>query len=191
MLINVRGEIAGVLCLLSKQSEDNEVIGSVVRSDGNFMWLRRNLNSPFRDEEPSTVIGAKKVTRRFTALSPVNILEDKNFLWPLQLELPGLRMICSTDIFDPINKVSRPGVLMRTEDGSHSQVINEPEADGQHRVIQGGCGRLWDTVETAHEWWIRLGNPNPRRFNIVANPTIQFVSLDGDTNWLRWPLPLV
>jgi hypothetical protein len=43
----------------------------------------------------------------------------------------------------------------------------------------------------AHESWVRLGNPDLRRFTIVANPTIQFVSLDGDTNWLRWPLPLV
>ncbi len=191
MLINVRGEIAGVLCLLSKQSEGDEVIGSVVRSDGNFMWLRRDLNSPFRDEEYSTVIGAKKVARRLTALSPAGILEDKNFLWLLQLELPGLRMICSTEVFDPLNKASRPGVLMYSEDGSHAQVINEPENDGRHRVIQGGCGRLWDTAETAHEWWIRLGNPDPCRFSVVANSTIQFVSLDGDTNWLRWPLPLV
>lgn len=191
MLINVRGEIAGVLCLLNKQDEDDEVIGSIVRSDGNFMWLRRGLKNPLRDEESSTVIGARKVARRLTALSPADVLEDSSLRWPLQLELPGLRMICSTEVFDPMDKVSRPGLLMYAEDGSHAQVINEPEADGQHRVIQGGCRRLWDTVETAHEWWVRLGNPDPCRFNVVANSTIQFVSLDGDTNWLRWPLPLV
>ncbi|HKR50334.1 MAG TPA: methyltransferase domain-containing protein [Pseudonocardiaceae bacterium] len=191
MLINVRGEIAGVLCLLSRQDEDDEVIGSVVRSDGNFMWLRRELNNPLRDEESSTVIGARKVARRLTTLSPTDFLEDKNFLWLLQLELPGLRMICSTEVFDPMDKVSRPGILMHAEDGSHAQVINEPETDGQHRVIQGGCCRLWDTVETAYKRWVRLGNPDPCRFKVVANSTIQFVSLDGDTNWLRWPLPLV
>jgi protein-L-isoaspartate(D-aspartate) O-methyltransferase len=191
MLINLRGEIAGVLCLLSKHGEDDEVIGSVIRSDGNFMWLRRDPSSPFRDGEPLTVIGAKKVARRLTTLSPGDILDDKDFLWSLQLELPGLRMICSTEVFDPMDKVSRPGTLMYAEDGSHAQVIIEPEADGQHRVIQGGCRRLWDTVEMAHEWWVRLRNPDPCRFSIVANSTIQFVSLDGDTNWLRWPLPLV
>lgn len=190
MLINLRGEIAGVLCLLSRQGEYDEVIGSVVRSDGNFMWLRRELNNPLRGEEHSTVIGARKVARRRTALSPVDVLEDSGFLWPLQLELPGLRMICPTEVFDPMDKVSRAGVLIHAEDGSHAQVINEPEADGLHRVIQGGCRRLWDTVETAHEWWVRLGNPDPCRFSVVANSTIQFVSLDGDTNWLRWPLPL-
>lgn len=190
MLINIRGEVAGVLCLLSKQ-DDDEVIGRVVRSGGDFMWLRGDLNSPFRDRESSIAIGARKVARRLTTLSPIDVLDDKNFFWLLQLELPGLRMIGSTDVFDPMDKLSRPGLLMYAEDGSHAQVINEPETDGRHRVIQGGCRRLWDTVETVHESWAQLGNPDPNRFNIVANPTIQFVSLDSDTNWLRWPLPLV
>lgn len=190
MLINVRGEVAGVLCLLSKQ-DDDEVMGPVVRSGGDFMWLRRELNSPLRDKESSIVIGARRVARRLTALSPTDILEDSSFRWLLQLELPGLRMICSTEVFDPLDKVSRPGILMYAEEGSHAQVINEPETDGQYRVIQGGCRRLWDTVEAAHESWARLGNPNAHRFTIVANSTSQFVSPDSATNWLRWPLPLV
>ncbi|MGQ0776744.1 MAG: hypothetical protein ACT4NY_20370 [Pseudonocardiales bacterium] len=133
MLINLRGDVVGVLCLLTRE-DDNEVIGPALRSGGDFMWLRRELSSPLRDDESSTVISARKVARRRTALPP---------------------------------------------------------ADGRHRIIQGGCRRLWDTAETAHESWVRLANPGPRRFTIVANPIIQFVSLDSDTNWLRWPLPLV
>ncbi|MGH3889571.1 MAG: methyltransferase domain-containing protein [Pseudonocardiaceae bacterium] len=191
MLINLRGEVAGVLCLLTKHDDDDEVIGPAVSSGGDFMWLRRELNSPLRDEESPTVISARKVARRLTVLSPTDVLGDRDFFWLLQLELPGLRMICSTEVFDPMNKVSRPGLHMYAEDGSHVQVINEPETDGQYRVIQGGCRRLWDTVETAHASWVRLANPAPHRFNVVANSTIQFVSLDSDTNWLRWPLPLV
>ncbi|MGQ0773907.1 MAG: methyltransferase domain-containing protein [Pseudonocardiales bacterium] len=190
MLINLRGDVPGVLCLLTRE-DDDEVIGPALRSGGDFMWLRRELSSPLRDEESSTLISARKVARRRTALPPADVLDDSGFFWLLQLELPGLRMISSTEVFDPMDKVSRPGLLMYTADGSHAQVINEPETDGRHRVIQGGSRRLWDTVETAYESWVRLGNPGPHRFTIVANPTIQFVSLDGDTNWLRWPLPLV
>ena len=190
MLINLRGEVAGVLCLLTKH-DDDEVIGPVVRSNGDFMWLRRELNSPLRDEEPSTVISARKVARRLTSLSPADVLSDRGFFWLLQLELPALRMICSTEVCDPMDKISRPGLLMYAEDGSHAQVVNEPETDGRRRVIQGGCRRLWDTVETARESWTRLTHPSPHRFTIVANSTIQFVSLDSDANWLRWPLPLV
>ncbi len=194
MLINIRGEVAGVLCLLSKK-DDDEVIGPVVRSGGDFMWLRQELNNPLRDKESPTVIGARKVARRLTGLSPADVLGESGFCWLVQLELPGLRMICSTEVFDPMDKVSRPGLLLYADDGSHAQVINEPEADGLHRVIQGGRRRLWDTVEAAHESWARLGNPGAHRFTIVANSTVQFVSLDSDTNWdtnwMRWPLPLV
>jgi hypothetical protein len=75
------------------------------------------------------------IARRLTALSPADVLEEGSFRWLLQLELPGLRMICSTKVFDLMNKVSRPGLLMYAEDGSHAQVINEPEDDGQHRII--------------------------------------------------------
>lgn len=192
MLINLRGDVAGVLCLLSKQDDDDddEVIGPVVRCGGNFMWLRRQLSSPLRHEESSIVVGARKVTRRMTSLSPIDVLND-DFSWLLQLELPGLHMICSTEVFDPMEKISRPGLLMYAGDGAHAQVISEPETDGYYRVIQGGCRRLWDTVETAYESWNRLGNPDARCFHVVANSTIQFVSLGSDTNWMRWPLPLV
>jgi protein-L-isoaspartate O-methyltransferase len=42
MLINLRGEFAGALCFLAKQGDD-EVAGRVVRSGGNFMWMRKKL----------------------------------------------------------------------------------------------------------------------------------------------------
>jgi hypothetical protein len=190
ILINLRGEIAGVLCLLSKQSDD-EVIGSVVRCGDNFMWLRREPSSPFRHEEHSIVVVARKLARRLTTLSPADVLGDKSLFWMLQLELPELRMINSTDVFDPMARASRPGILLYAEDGAHAQVISEPETDGHYRVIQGGCRRIWDTVETAYESWNRLGRPDARCFCIVANSTIQFVSLGSDRNWIRWPLPLV
>lgn len=70
---------------------------------------------------------------------------------------------------------------MYTEDGVHAQVVNEPETDGSYRVIQGGCRRLWDTVEIAYESWNRLGRPGAHCFCVVANSTIQFVSLGSDT----------
>ncbi|MGH3924294.1 MAG: hypothetical protein ACRDTT_15770, partial [Pseudonocardiaceae bacterium] len=129
--------------------------------------------------------------RTFTSLSPATVLGSSDFLLLLQLELPGLRMICSTDVFDPMEKYNRPGILLYAEDGSHAQVIDELEAHEWYRVIQAGSRRLWDTVETAYELWTKLGNPTPQRFGIVANQTVQFVWLDSDMDWLRWPLPLV
>ncbi|MGH4016514.1 MAG: methyltransferase domain-containing protein [Gemmatimonadales bacterium] len=190
MLVNLRGYVIGVLCLLTKQN-DNEVIGPVVRSGGDFMWLRQQLSDPLREQGSLKFIGARKVARTLTTISPANVLNSSDFLLMLQLELPGLRMISSTDVFDPMERRNRRGILMYAEDGSHAQVIDEPELDDQYRVIQGGARRLWDTVETAYELWVRLANPASHRFGVVANRTIQFVWLDNDMNWLRWPLPLV
>lgn len=190
MLVNVRGHVLGVLCFLSKQ-DDNEVVGPVIRSGGDFMWLRRELENPLRAPESPVRIGAKKVARSFTELSPATVRDNRDLVFLLQLGLPGLRMICSTDVFDPIEKRNRPALLLYAEDGSHAQAVIEPETDGQYRVIQGGPRRLWDTVETAHTMWARLAKPAPHRFGVVANQTIQFVWLDSDMDWLRWPLPLV
>ncbi|MGH3912378.1 MAG: hypothetical protein ACRDTC_03045, partial [Pseudonocardiaceae bacterium] len=150
----------------------------------------RDLDNPLREQERPMLVGARKVARTFTTLSPVTVLGSKDFLLLLQLELPGLRMVCSTDVFDPLERRNRPGTLLYASDGSHAQIIDEIETHGRHRVIQAGPRRLWDTVETAYELWTQLGNPTPHRFGIVANQTVQFVWLDSDMDWLRWPLPL-
>jgi len=190
MLVNVRGDVSGALCLLTKTDDDDEVIGPVVRTGGDFMWLRRELDNPLRAEGSPVRISAKNVARSLTPLSPSRVLADSAFAFFLQLQLPGLRMMCSTTVFDPELRRNRPRVLLYGRDGSHAEITNEPGDDGQYRVVHGGARRLWDTVETAFQQWTRLGYPEPSRFGVVANPTVQFAWLDSDTSWFRWPLPL-
>lgn len=190
MLINLRGDYSGVLCLLTKQSDD-EVIGRVVCAGRDFMWLRRSVSNPLRDNEPATMITARNVIRGSTRLDPRKVISEIEFHWYLQLELPGLRSVSEVDVFDPLIKANAPGVLVYSTDGSHAQVLCSREDDGRYRVLQGGGNRrLWDTVETAYAEWKRLGRPNAHHFGVVANPTLQFVWLDDDNGWPRWPLPL-
>jgi protein-L-isoaspartate(D-aspartate) O-methyltransferase len=190
MLINLRGDYAGVLCLLTKQSDD-EVIGHVVCSGRDFMWLRRSVSNPLRDNEPAATITARNVIRGSTGLDPRKVILETEFHWYLQLQLPGLRTVSEVDVFDPLTRANTPGVLIYSADGSHAQVLCSREDDGRYRVLQGGGNRrLWDTVETAYVEWQRLGRPNAQHFGVVANPTLQFVWLDDDSGWLRWPLPL-
>ena len=106
MLINLRGEFAGVLCFLTKH--DDEVVGPVVRSGKNFMWMRKELLNPLRRDESPTVVRARNVSRRTTELSPQEIIEQADFHWFAQLEIPGVRAISETEIFDPLARKTRP-----------------------------------------------------------------------------------
>ncbi|MGH3695439.1 MAG: hypothetical protein ACRDRX_15860 [Pseudonocardiaceae bacterium] len=107
---------------------------------------------------------------------------------PPPLQLRGARGFRLTKVHDPTTRTLRHGISIKTPDGSYAEAITNPDVDGALRVIQAGPRRLWDTVEATHQLWQHLGQPDPDRFGIVANPTTQFVWLDNDNGWYRWPL---
>ena len=193
ILANVRGELAGgTLCLLTKDSHD-EVIGPVLPLGGHFMWLRPTVDSPLRTPAPAQVRSFRDSARTSTALDPAPLIEDDSFRFLLQLHLRGARGFRHTNAYDPRTRTTCHGFAVETADGSHAEVIAEPDSDGRYPVIQAGPRRLWDNVEAAHQLWqhLGLGQPDPSRFGIVANPTTQFVWHNTDDSWYRWPLPLV
>jgi protein-L-isoaspartate(D-aspartate) O-methyltransferase len=190
ILANLRGELAGgTLCLLTK--EDNEVIGPVLPIGGHFMWLRPQAGSPLRAPEPARARSSRNAARASTSLDPSMLVGNDSFRFLLQLHLYGARSFSHTRIYDPRTRTSCDGVLIDASDRSHAEVIISPESDNQRLVIQAGPRRLWDSVETAYQLWCHLDRPDPNRFGVVANPITQFVWLDTDTSWYRWPLPLV
>ncbi|MGH3767590.1 MAG: hypothetical protein ACRDS0_28180 [Pseudonocardiaceae bacterium] len=67
-----------------------------------------------------------------------------------------------------------------------------PDGDGLCPVAQGGPQRLWDTVESCHALWRRLGEPHVGQFGVTADqdPDLQYVWLDHPDAQYRWPLPL-
>lgn len=191
ILANLRGELAGgTLCLLTKESADNEVIGPVLPLGGHFMWLRPEADSPLRIPEPARIRSVRDAARTSTALDPSMLVSNDNFRFLLQLQLRGARSFCPTRIYDSRTRTTRDGVLIDACDGSHAEATIDPESDGQRLLIQAGPRRLWDSVEAAHGLWRHLGRPGPSRFGVVANPVTQFVWLDTDEGWYRWPLPL-
>ncbi|MGH4015907.1 MAG: hypothetical protein ACRDSL_18695 [Pseudonocardiaceae bacterium] len=103
----------------------------------------------------------------------------------LQLQLRGGCGFRPTKVYDPRTRASRDGVFVETSDGSQAAVVTDTELDGQRPVLQTGPRRLWDSVETAYQLWCHLGQPDPGRFGVVANPTIQFIWLDTDESWYR------
>ncbi|MGH3772918.1 MAG: methyltransferase domain-containing protein, partial [Pseudonocardiaceae bacterium] len=189
ILANLRGDLAGgTLCLLTK--DDDEVIGPILPLGGHFMWLRPQADSPLRAPEPSRIRSSRRSARTSTALDASTLIDDDGFRFLLQLQLHGTRGFRRTKVHDPISHTVRHGVSVEASDGSYAEAISDPEVDGRLRVIQGGPRRLWDTVEATHQLWQHLGQPDPDRFGIVANPTTQFIWFDNDDGWYRWPLPL-
>jgi protein-L-isoaspartate(D-aspartate) O-methyltransferase len=183
MLVNLRGEIAGgTLCLLAKDTTgDDEMIGPFIDIPGHFMWARHNPTHalPY-DIHPITERDQNRITTDPDAVTDLaHDIANHDFRFLTQLHIRGIRTLatqhegeCST---------------IRAEATDGSWVA----ADTTGRVAQGGTRRLWDSIRTAHALWRDLHHPAPTRFGIVANPTTQFVYLDHDHNWTRWPLPLL
>jgi methyltransferase of ATP-grasp peptide maturase system len=191
ILANLRGDLAGgTLCLLTK--DDDEVIGPILPVGGHFMWLRPDADSPLRAAEQPYTRSSRRAARTSTALDASTLIDNDSFRFLLQLQLRGARGFRLTKVHDPILRTLRHGMIsIEASDGSYAEAIADPEVDGQLRVIQVGPRRLWDTVEATHQLWQHLGQPDPGRFGIVANPTTQFVWFDNDDSWYRWPLPLL
>ena len=106
-------------------------------------------------------------------------IDNPDFRFLAHLHIPGIRVLSTAR--EP------EGVTLRAETPDGSWV----RADSDGRVSQGGIRRLWDSLYTTHTLWRDLNYPRPARFGVVANLSTQFVYLDHDTSWARWPLPLL
>lgn len=192
ILANLRGDLAGgTLCLLSKEHDDDEVIGPILPIGGDFMWLRPNVDDPHRhhDHLPTTQRGT--TSRTTTNLDPADIpIDDAGFRFLLQLQLHAAQALWRGPAFDPVTRNEHDAVTVTAADGSRAEAFTGQEA-GRHRVSQTGPRRIWDTVETTHHLWRDLGQPAPDKFGVVANDSTQFAWFGNDDSWHRWPLPLV
>jgi protein-L-isoaspartate O-methyltransferase len=160
ILANVRGELAGgTLCLLTKDSHD-EVIGPVLPLGGHFMWLRPDVDSPLRTPAPEQVRSFRDSARTSTALDPAPLIEDDSFRFLLQLHLRGVRGFRHTNAYDPRTRTTRPGFAVETADGSHAEVIAEPDSD---QPIPGDPGRPAPTVGQRRGRPPTLAAPRPTR----------------------------
>lgn len=191
ILANVRGDLAGgTLCLLTKEDGD-EVIGPILPVGGHFMWVRPGVDNPHRPHEHTAPASRAEDSRTTTRLDPSALVDDDGFRFLLQLQLPGARSFRRGRVHDPSLREERDGLVVTAADGSRAEIFTEPEPEGTRCVVQSGLRRLWDTVEATERLWRDLGKPTSDRFGIVANDSTQFVWLDDDHNWYRWPLPLV
>ncbi|SHG86514.1 methyltransferase domain-containing protein [Streptoalloteichus hindustanus] len=193
ILANVRGDLfGGTLCLLAKKDEDDEVVGPFLPLGGHFMWVRPHIEDPHRPHEIIPPGGRSEPARTTTSPDVARVAEiadDDGFRFLLQLQVSGARAFHRGTRSD--RGTDREVFVISAADGSRAEAFIEPDHDKAHRVVQQGPRRLWDTVEATVRLWTHLGQPAPDRYGLVATDTTQFVWLDSDTGWYRWPLPLV
>jgi protein-L-isoaspartate O-methyltransferase len=192
ILANLRGDLAGgTLCLLTKDTPDDEVIGPILPIGGHFMWLRPEVDDPHRPHEHHPAPGRGHLTRTITRLDPAAIpVDEDGFRFLLQLQLRGARALHPGEASDPTTRDMVPALIAHAYDGSRAEAFTTPDPNGSYRVIQSGPRRIWDTVEATERLYRDLDRPVPSRFGVVANHSTQFVWLGHDESWHRWPLPL-
>ncbi|HEX7662522.1 MAG TPA: hypothetical protein VF444_23910 [Pseudonocardiaceae bacterium] len=105
-------------------------------------------------------------------------MRERAFRFFAQLTLPGTRA-------GPVIVRGGPMYFCLTDPASQAWT----RVDATNTVTQGGTRRLWDELETAHDLFERLGQPNPQDFTITITPDgHQIVNLPRTAR--SWHLPL-
>jgi SAM-dependent methyltransferase len=183
ILANVSGPLMpGALALLSVINH-HTAMGPFQPGFAAFMPLRAHPSPPFTPP-PAPPLTDDNGTESVSWLSPHPLHPiggSSRWGFFVQTVLPGLharRAYLHND--DLATKLSTP-------DGSWALISHTSHHDS-YRTIQGGPRRLWDILETAHQHWVKLGEPGWERFGLTVTPDSQWIWLDTPDSEHRWPL---
>ncbi len=186
-MTDLRGGISGGLVILTKYKNDI-VEGRFDPYPAAFMPLRADPDDPCAPGYSATpaVLDMRNGHEGTTGVDPRFVSVDRGFRFLLQLHLAGTRF-GGFLMFD-----GDTDMLASNAQGAWARVTIPSGEDGWYRVSQGGGLRPWDTVETAHALWQRLGAPPIERFGLSASVDAhrQYVWLDDPNSDYCWPLPL-
>ncbi|MGW7008237.1 methyltransferase domain-containing protein [Streptomyces sp. NPDC054933] len=118
-----------------------------------------------------------------TNLSPWVVTGDD---WDLQFAI-GLRLhdVWNTWHDDPdVEEVEKRLWLATTDATSWAAIDYDGKHEDRFTVWQHGPRKLWDEVESVHEWWTDSGRPDVARFGYTVTAEEQFPWLDKPSNRL-------
>ncbi len=186
IVVDLRGSLDGSLLRLAMADSD-VVEGSFLNLPGAFMPMRTRLDSPHRDGENwDQVLDQRNPQQGTTPVNPGLVADNRSLQFMVQLHLAGRRL---RGFVHPLDGAELSG---HCTDGSWFTTGLHPDNDGLYPVAQGGSQRLWDTVESSHFCWRRLGEPGIEEFGVTAydDAALQYVWFDHPDSQHRWPLPL-
>ncbi len=156
-------------------ADDGTAHGHFLDYPGLFMTLRHTPDRIPRPTElpPEHLHGARHT---HTPLDPT-VLADPAFVFFCQLHLGTGR-----SNHHLINNTTKATVV--AHDGSWAETTtNEREPQG-FLVTYDGTHNPWDTIETAHHTWTRLGQPPPSALGLTVTPHQQHVWCHHpDSDW--------
>ncbi|MGH3864803.1 MAG: methyltransferase domain-containing protein [Pseudonocardiaceae bacterium] len=150
-------------------ADDGTASGHFLDYPGLFMILRRAPDRMGRPAEltPEQLPGARQAV---TTLDPA-VLADPAFAFFCQLHLGSGR-----SSHHVINNATRATVV--THDGSWA------ETTCGSLVTFNGTHNPWQTVETAHQRWTQLGQPQPSALGLTVTPDRHYVWCQHpDSDW--------
>lgn len=157
-------------------AEDGTARGNIV-AESSFMWLRaqRDTRGAVQPTAAQATHDPDRNQTSITTLHPHNITGPHGARIAIGQRVPGCQWR-----YWPWEQADPLGVLWLVDPwGSWAKLTHTtPDADqDEFPIQQHGPRRLWDEVETAHQWWIDQGRPDANRWQFTVTPEGQRIDL--------------
>jgi protein-L-isoaspartate(D-aspartate) O-methyltransferase len=173
IVVDLCSESSSGLAVLDK-TDPARVSGRFVGRSGHFMWMRPDLDYPFRDPRLAAPVpaGDDRATVRDVTVHPA------------ELDEPGLRTLIGI----ALPEVQIPSTHVRSlhvGDGSWARLSDDGDT-----VTEGGPHQLWNRLEHLTDLWRQLGSPETNRYGVDVDTSGRHVFwLDQRSAPLPYEIP--
>jgi protein-L-isoaspartate(D-aspartate) O-methyltransferase len=146
---------------------DTTATGRIV-GPASFMWLRAQRIPRYTTSR--IVRRDDTATTSTTDLHPWHVAGDANAATAIGLRVPQCESFYHPDS-------SEAGTLYLIDQWSRSWATLDLTPEAPYEVRQSGARKLWDEVQTAHRWWLDMGQPAADAWRFTIDPRGQRIEL--------------
>jgi protein-L-isoaspartate(D-aspartate) O-methyltransferase len=151
---------------------DTTATGRIV-GPASFMWLRAQRIPRYTTSR--IVRRDDTATTSTTDLHPWHVAGDANAATAIGLRVPQCESFYHPDS-------SEAGTLYLIDQWSRSWATLDLTPEAPYEVRQSGARKLWDEVQTAHRWWLDMGQPAADAWRFTIDPDGQRIELPSSSS---------